>query len=202
MSPGAAQMKVAYEAPYDAYSLPDVDISSAAAPGRARRRSRKASPDQKRAHGKPTHDVVTHRRSPLLDVALHRAGREHRAHARRQLPDLAAAAIRRGRQYGWQGLLSISELLPLYNEKHEEFEPDEVMEFMVKDESNPRRSSPACGPRARTRARCAARSPPKPGRRRTRPGSKSTACCGRAISSATRRSSSNGSSSARTCRAA
>ena len=40
-------------------------------------------------------------------------------------------------QYGWQGLLSISELLPLYNEKHEGFKPDEVMEFMVKDESNP-----------------------------------------------------------------
>jgi uncharacterized alpha-E superfamily protein len=40
-------------------------------------------------------------------------------------------------KYGWQGLLSISELLPLYNEKHDQFKPDEVMEFMVKDESNP-----------------------------------------------------------------
>ena len=40
-------------------------------------------------------------------------------------------------QYGWQGLLSISELLPLYNEEHQGFKPDEVMEFMVKDESNP-----------------------------------------------------------------
>ena len=33
MSPAAAQMKVAYEAPYDAYSLPDVDISSTSIPG-------------------------------------------------------------------------------------------------------------------------------------------------------------------------
>ena len=33
MSPAAAQMKVAYEAPYDAYSLPDVDISSASISG-------------------------------------------------------------------------------------------------------------------------------------------------------------------------
>ena len=39
--------------------------------------------------------AVTNRRPPLLDVPLHRAGREHRAHARRQLPDLAAAAVRR-----------------------------------------------------------------------------------------------------------
>jgi acetyl esterase/lipase len=33
MSPAAAQMKVAYEALYDAYSLPDVDISSASISG-------------------------------------------------------------------------------------------------------------------------------------------------------------------------
>ena len=40
-------------------------------------------------------------------------------------------------KFGWQGLLSISELLPAYNEKHDQIVPDEVMEFMVKDESNP-----------------------------------------------------------------
>jgi uncharacterized alpha-E superfamily protein len=40
-------------------------------------------------------------------------------------------------KYGWQGLLSISELLPLYQERHEGLKPREVMEFMVKDESNP-----------------------------------------------------------------
>ena len=46
---------------------------------------------------KPMH-AVAHRRPPVLDGALHGAGREHRAHARRQLPDVAAAAVgRRGR---------------------------------------------------------------------------------------------------------
>jgi uncharacterized alpha-E superfamily protein len=48
------------------------------------------------------------------------------------LPQSAAVA-----QVGWQGLLSISELLPAYAEKHGEVEPPRVMEFMVKDESNP-----------------------------------------------------------------
>jgi uncharacterized alpha-E superfamily protein len=38
---------------------------------------------------------------------------------------------------GWQGLLSISELLPRYKEKHDDIRAKEVMEFMVKDESNP-----------------------------------------------------------------
>ena len=37
--------------------------------------------------------LVTHRRPPVLDVPLHRARREHGAHARRELPDLAAAAV-------------------------------------------------------------------------------------------------------------
>ena len=40
-------------------------------------------------------------------------------------------------QVGWQGLLSISELMPTYTEKHGEITPAAVMEFMVKDESNP-----------------------------------------------------------------
>jgi len=38
---------------------------------------------------------------------------------------------------GWQGLLSISELLPTYKEKHDVIVAREVMNFMVKDESNP-----------------------------------------------------------------
>ncbi len=48
------------------------------------------------------------------------------------LPQSAAVA-----QYGWQGLLSISELLPTYKAKYDRIEPNEVMEFMVKDEENP-----------------------------------------------------------------
>lgn len=38
---------------------------------------------------------------------------------------------------GWQGLLSISELLPTYTEKHGDINARDVMDFMVKDESNP-----------------------------------------------------------------
>lgn len=38
---------------------------------------------------------------------------------------------------GWQGLLSISELLSSYEKKHGAIEAREVMDFMVKDESNP-----------------------------------------------------------------
>ena len=48
------------------------------------------------------------------------------------LPQSAAVA-----QVGWQGLLSISELLPAYNAKHDAVTPDDVLEFMIKDESNP-----------------------------------------------------------------
>jgi uncharacterized alpha-E superfamily protein len=40
-------------------------------------------------------------------------------------------------QVGWQGLLSISELLPSYKERHGEIQARDVMDFMVKDESNP-----------------------------------------------------------------
>ncbi|PZQ66404.1 MAG: hypothetical protein DI563_23595 [Variovorax paradoxus] len=40
-------------------------------------------------------------------------------------------------QSGWQGVLSISELRPAYFAKHETITPEGVMEFMVKDESNP-----------------------------------------------------------------
>jgi uncharacterized alpha-E superfamily protein len=48
------------------------------------------------------------------------------------LPQSTAVA-----QVGWQGLLSISELLPSYMAKHEQITPREVMEFMVNDETNP-----------------------------------------------------------------
>jgi uncharacterized alpha-E superfamily protein len=48
------------------------------------------------------------------------------------LPQSAAVA-----QLGWQGLLSISELLPAYGVRHGEIVPRSVMEFMVKDASNP-----------------------------------------------------------------
>ena len=48
------------------------------------------------------------------------------------LPQSAAVA-----QVGWQGLISISELLPAYTELHGDISAREVMDFMVKDESNP-----------------------------------------------------------------
>ncbi|MGY8903580.1 MAG: alpha-E domain-containing protein [Burkholderiales bacterium] len=48
------------------------------------------------------------------------------------LPQSTAVA-----QVGWQGLLSISELLPAYKEQHDEVTPRQVMEFMIKDEDNP-----------------------------------------------------------------
>ena len=40
-------------------------------------------------------------------------------------------------QLGWQGLLSISELVPAYTARHGDVTPQKVMEFMVKDENNP-----------------------------------------------------------------
>lgn len=40
-------------------------------------------------------------------------------------------------QVGWQGLLSISELLPSYTSLYGEVTPQGVMEFMVSDEDNP-----------------------------------------------------------------
>jgi uncharacterized alpha-E superfamily protein len=48
------------------------------------------------------------------------------------LPQSAAMA-----QKGWQGLLSISELLPTYKAKYDTIGAKEVMDFMVKDERNP-----------------------------------------------------------------
>lgn len=48
------------------------------------------------------------------------------------LPQSAAVA-----QMGWQGLLSISELLPAYEALYAEITPENVMTFMVKNEDNP-----------------------------------------------------------------
>jgi uncharacterized alpha-E superfamily protein len=48
------------------------------------------------------------------------------------LPQSAAVA-----QMGWQGLLSISELLPNFNSRYDEVTSANVMRFMVSDENNP-----------------------------------------------------------------
>jgi len=48
------------------------------------------------------------------------------------LPQSAAVA-----QLGWQGTLSISELLPSYRALYGDVTPKSVMEFMVRDEDNP-----------------------------------------------------------------
>jgi uncharacterized alpha-E superfamily protein len=48
------------------------------------------------------------------------------------LPQSTAVA-----QLGWQGLLSISELLPSYDALYGDVNAKDVMEFMVKDETNP-----------------------------------------------------------------
>ncbi|MGA8515030.1 MAG: alpha-E domain-containing protein [Burkholderiaceae bacterium] len=48
------------------------------------------------------------------------------------LPQSAAMA-----QAGWEGVLSISELTPLFNSLHDSVNAKEVMAFMVKDEMNP-----------------------------------------------------------------
>ena len=63
------------------------------------------------------------------------------------LPQSASMA-----QAGWQGLLSISELLTSYKDKHDEIRAQEVMDFMVKDESNPS-SIVSCLSAARENAR-------------------------------------------------
>ncbi|MEJ7932247.1 alpha-E domain-containing protein [Ramlibacter sp. AN1015] len=63
------------------------------------------------------------------------------------LPQSTAVA-----QLGWQGLLSISELLPAYTARHGAVQAQSVMEFMVKDQSNPS-SIVACLRAARENAR-------------------------------------------------
>ena len=55
-------------------------------------------------------------------------------------------------QSGWQGLLSISELLPTYTELHGEVTAQRVMDFMVKDKENPS-SIVSCLSAARENAR-------------------------------------------------
>ena len=63
------------------------------------------------------------------------------------LPQSEAVAL-----VGWQGLLSISELLPTYQSLHGEVNVQKVMDFMVKDESNPS-SIMSCLSAARENAR-------------------------------------------------
>jgi uncharacterized alpha-E superfamily protein len=55
-------------------------------------------------------------------------------------------------QMGWQGLLSISELQYSYQQRHGDIRAREVMDFMVKDESNPS-SIMSCLSAARENAR-------------------------------------------------
>jgi uncharacterized alpha-E superfamily protein len=54
------------------------------------------------------------------------------------LPQSAAVA-----QVGWQGLLSISELLPAYTTQHGDVNARDVMDFMVRTRATPRPSCPA-----------------------------------------------------------
>ena len=87
------------------------------------------------------------------------------------LPQSDAAAER-----GWRGLLSISELSGDFAKRYGEVTPQQ--RHRLHGERRRERlvdPSAACWPRARTRAPCAARSPPRSGRRRTRPGSSSSA---------------------------
>jgi hypothetical protein len=102
--------------------------------------------------------AFTYRRPFVLDVPLHRAGREHRAHARCQLPDLAAAAIGRRGPGGLAGLAvhQRTAAQPTQEANDGDIRP-EVMDFMVKDESNPSSILSCLGAPARTPALCAAR---------------------------------------------
>jgi uncharacterized circularly permuted ATP-grasp superfamily protein len=77
---------------------------------RSRSRNRNRRPMPRHRPEETCKDAFPHRRPPVLDVALHGARREHRAHARRQLPDRAAAASDAVAELGWRGLLAISEL--------------------------------------------------------------------------------------------
>ncbi|QTD43943.1 alpha-E domain-containing protein [Ottowia testudinis] len=63
------------------------------------------------------------------------------------LPQSAAVS-----QYGWLGVLSLSELLPAYTARHGEVTPQGVMRFMVQEEDNPS-SILACLKAARENAR-------------------------------------------------
>ncbi len=63
------------------------------------------------------------------------------------LPQSDAVAL-----VGWQGLISISELLPAYTEKYGVVNARDVMDFMVKDETNPS-SIVSCLTAARENAR-------------------------------------------------
>ena len=104
------------------------------------------------------------------------------------LPQSAAVA-----QVGWQGLLSISELLPAYGAKHGEVDAaaGDGVHGQGREQSVVHRLLPAR--RARERPRRARHAHDRDlGDHRTRPGWKSTACSRPASSSATRGSSSSG----------
>jgi uncharacterized alpha-E superfamily protein len=79
-------------------------------------------------------------------------------------------------ELGWRGMLSISELTPAFLAKLQRGERPQRDRLHGARRGQPilDRRLPAAA-RARTRARCAARSPPRCGRRRTRPGSSSCA---------------------------
>ena len=74
----------------------------------------------------------------FLDGPLHGAGREHRAHARRQLPDVAAAAVRgRGRARLARRCSASASSPATSPSATARSTPKNVMDFMVSDEANP-----------------------------------------------------------------
>ena len=93
------------------------------------------------------------------------------------LRDRTAAAVHRPRPGGLAGMLSISELIPAYTARHGAVTREGVLDFMVRDGNNSS-SILSCLRAARENARapCAVRSPPRFGKRRTRPGWNCTAC--------------------------
>ena len=81
------------------------------------------------------------RQRAVLDVAPHRARREHRAPARRHLPDVAAAL--REREPGlawaepWAVPLVTSGLATTYYERYRVLSAENVLRFMILDPANP-----------------------------------------------------------------
>ena len=92
----------------------------------------------RRPHAEP------HRRPSVLDVSLHRAGREHRPHAERELRTLAAAPRRQKLRAKAGRAASISELIPAFTAKYDEITPANVLDFMVRDGYNPSSIVSAC----------------------------------------------------------
>ena len=91
--------------------------------------------------------LMPHRRPPVLDGALHGARREHRAHARRQLPDVAAAAVGRSRRarLARPARPSASCMPRLHAKRYDELDAARgASSSWSSDESNPSSISPAC----------------------------------------------------------